>query len=187
MARVSEKDWVRAALRAFGAGGSKAVRVEAIARELGVTKGSFYHYFENREALLYAAFGAWREVATLTIIKAINAGSQDPVRRLEALGQAAFFTSLAEERVEAAVRDWASQDAEIALQLLEVDERRMDYLQELLLADGVPPQQAEERAQLLYRCLIGNSVLRRQGGAGLTPSALRELLALVLSRPPKSA
>ncbi|MFT5582625.1 MAG: AcrR family transcriptional regulator [Cognaticolwellia sp.] len=187
MARVSERDWVRAALRSLSEGGAKAIRVEALARDLGVTKGSFYHHFKNRDAVLYAAFDAWRELATLAIIEAVNAGSEEPALRLEALCQAAFFSTLGEERVEAAIRDWAAQDPEIASQLAEVDQRRLDYVQGLLQAHGLSPQSAMERSQILYRCLIGNSVWRRQSGPALTESALRELLALLLSRPPKSA
>ncbi len=187
MARVSERDWVRAALRVLGTGGSKAIRVEALARDLGVTKGSFYHHFKNREALLVAAFGAWRELATHAIIEAVNAGSEDPAQRLRALCQAAFFSTLAEEQVEAAIREWAAQDSGVAQELAEVDQRRLDYVQGLLLVHGLPEKQAEERAQILYRCLIGNSVWRRQSGPGLTPEALNELLELLLSLPPKSA
>lgn len=41
-ARRSKQDWIDVATRAVARAGIGAVRVEALARELGVTKGSFY-------------------------------------------------------------------------------------------------------------------------------------------------
>lgn len=187
MARVSAEQWTFAALRALGRGGPKAVRVEPLAKDLGVTKGSFYHHFKNRRALLNAAFAQWHRSATLQIIEAVDAGSQEPAGRLDALLHLAFGTTVDQEQVEAAIRAWAAQDGEVSAQLAQVDQQRLDYVVELLLVHGLPRSQAQDRAQLLYRCMIGDSVWRRQGGAALAPSGLQELLRLTLSPPASSA
>ena len=50
--RTPREMWVDAGLRALATGGVDAVRVEALAKTLGVTKGGFYGYFADREALL---------------------------------------------------------------------------------------------------------------------------------------
>jgi AcrR family transcriptional regulator len=47
----SREDWIRAAGRRLAQGGAAAVAVEALARDLGVTKGSFYWHFRDRAAL----------------------------------------------------------------------------------------------------------------------------------------
>ncbi len=187
MARVSAEQWTLAALRALGRGGPKAVGVEPLAKELGVTKGSFYHHFKNRHALLVAAFAQWHRLATLQIIAAVEAGSQDPAARLEALLHLAFGTTVDQEQVEAAIRAWAAQDSAVSAQLAEVDQQRIGYVVDLLVAHGLSPALAQARARLLYRCMIGDSVWRRQGGAGLDARGLGELLRLTLSRPASSA
>ena len=57
--RLSAQDWARAALKAIAAGGVVAVAVEPLARTLGVTKGSFYAHYRNRDELIAAALVEW--------------------------------------------------------------------------------------------------------------------------------
>src|SRR4051794_23961543 len=57
--RLSAQDWARAALKAIAAGGLAAVGVEPLARTLGVTKGSFYAHYRNRDELITAALDEW--------------------------------------------------------------------------------------------------------------------------------
>lgn len=49
--RLSLDDWLEAARNAFISGGIGSVKVEPLAASLGVTAGSFYWHFENRESL----------------------------------------------------------------------------------------------------------------------------------------
>src|SRR3954463_4628754 len=57
--RLSAQDWARAALKAIAGGGLAAVAVEPLARTLGVTKGSFYAHYRNRDELITAALDEW--------------------------------------------------------------------------------------------------------------------------------
>ena len=50
--RTPREKWVEQGLRALTEGGVEAVRVEGLARALGVTKGASYGYFADRGALL---------------------------------------------------------------------------------------------------------------------------------------
>ena len=52
---------MRAARLALLNGGPSAVRVEILARELRVSKGSFYWHFKNRKALMEALLREWEE------------------------------------------------------------------------------------------------------------------------------
>ena len=56
--------WIRQALRALAAGGPDAIRVEPLARTLGVTRGGFYWHFEDRRALLDAVLDSWEQSTT---------------------------------------------------------------------------------------------------------------------------
>ena len=62
MASFSADDWVDAAYRRFNEGGLAAVRVEAVARDLGATKGSFYWHFTDRGALVDDVLTRWEEL-----------------------------------------------------------------------------------------------------------------------------
>ena len=50
--RLSSADWEGAALDSLAEHGLAGLAVEPLARQLGVTKGSFYWHFADREALL---------------------------------------------------------------------------------------------------------------------------------------
>ena len=50
--RTPRSSWIDEGLRALAAGGPDAVRIESLARALGVTKGGFYWHFDDRRALL---------------------------------------------------------------------------------------------------------------------------------------
>ena len=52
VARTPRRRWIEEGLRALAAGGPEAVRIEVLAQALGVSKGGFYGYFADREALL---------------------------------------------------------------------------------------------------------------------------------------
>ena len=62
--RLSAEDWERGALDLIAAQGLAAVAVEALARQLGVTKGSFYWHFPTRDALIKAALKRWESQDT---------------------------------------------------------------------------------------------------------------------------
>ncbi|HYZ62080.1 MAG TPA: helix-turn-helix domain-containing protein, partial [Acetobacteraceae bacterium] len=51
-ARTPRDRWIAGGLQALAGGGPDAVRIELLARTLGVSKGGFYGYFDNRGALL---------------------------------------------------------------------------------------------------------------------------------------
>ena len=57
--RLSAADWIGAAMEAIVESGVRAVAVEPLAVRLGATKGSFYHHFPNRDALILAALAEW--------------------------------------------------------------------------------------------------------------------------------
>ena len=56
--------WASAALDAIARSGLQGVAVEPLARHLGVTKGSFYWHFANREALLERTLQLWEKQET---------------------------------------------------------------------------------------------------------------------------
>ena len=54
--RLSKHDWIVAALQEVGNGGVAQVRIEVLARVLGVTKGSFYHHLDAKDDLVIECY-----------------------------------------------------------------------------------------------------------------------------------
>jgi len=159
--RLGRDAWVDAAFERLGAGGVEAVRVEPLAKDLGVTKGSFYWHFRDRDDLLDAVLEAWEARETDHYIAAAEAESGQPGERLRRF----FRTVLADHAARApelAVRDWARHDKRTAEAVLKVDARRSAYLQERFVEAGQPQGEARARAALLYSLLVGEVMIRRR-------------------------
>jgi AcrR family transcriptional regulator len=186
VASLSASDWVRAAARRLAADGVDAVRVEPLARDLGVSKGSFYWHFADRAALLDAVLEHWRTVGTAGVITRVEGASDDPADRLLELVHLAFDHAgggpggILDGRFDGAVRAWAAQDARARDAVHAVDEARTSYLERLLTGAGAPD--ARRRAALLYRALLGEYAMRNAGAAALDPRAVDELAAWALGR-----
>src|SRR3954467_11690855 len=75
--RTPPAKWIEEGLRALGAGGPDAVRVEALARALGVTKGGFYNHFDDRPALLDEMLDTWERLGVDAVIEQVEAEGGD--------------------------------------------------------------------------------------------------------------
>ncbi len=67
-ANVSKQDWLLVALEALATSGVESVRVERLAKQLGVAKSSFYWHFKNRHTLLMELLRYWEEEYTGVVI-----------------------------------------------------------------------------------------------------------------------
>lgn len=176
--RRSAEDWVMAGLRALSAGSINDVRVERLAKDLGVTKGSFYWHFQDRPALLQAMLDTWVRIDTEQIIEFVDAqpASADPVAALEELVRVSMAGPAEFDGVEAGIRDWSASDEMAATVCSEIDVRRLGYVTDLLTSTGVERQIAVARAGIIYRIIIGEYNWRRYGGE---PADVDEVIAVV--------
>ena len=171
--RLSAADWARAALTAIAAGGLAAVAIEPLARTLGVTKGSFYAHYRNRDELIAAALAEWTRShgdEGLAEFAAIT----DPARRLRELLVAvvhsvrpltptvhlSLFGDRDDPRAGAAVR--------------RVNEARLDLLTTTYRELGLPPDQAAARARVAYAAILGLVHLAQTDPDAPRPAALAE-------------
>src|SRR5258708_3961257 len=86
IARTARRRWIEAGLRALAAGGPDAVRVEALAQALGVTKGGFYGHFADRDALLDEMLDTWERMSTDEVVERVEHKGGDIGARLRRAG-----------------------------------------------------------------------------------------------------
>ncbi len=164
LAPLSREAWVKAATNLIAQEGVQAVAVEPLALALGVTKGSFYWHFRNRNELIHAALEAWEQDQSADVVSRYG-GIEDPRRRLRVLLFAAFedvengkfFAALAV----------SSEDARVQPYLRRATERRLSFGVEAFQALGLPEAEARERALLAYAAYAGYFQLLRS-----TPEAV---------------
>lgn len=105
----------------LGYGGLKLAEV---CNRLGVTTGSFYHYFPSWAAYTRELIEHWREARTLRVVEAART-DPDPNRRVETLIQEALALP---HGAEAAIRVWSSMDPDVHTVQSVVDQLRYDIL-----------------------------------------------------------
>jgi AcrR family transcriptional regulator len=180
LTRTPRSSWIDEGLRALAGGGPDAVRIEALARALGVTRGGFYWHFDDRRALLEEMLDAWERVMVDEAIERVESEGGDARARLRRLfALAASSDDLL--RIDLAVRDWARREQTVAERLRRVDNRRMEYLRSLFGAFCADEDEVEARCMLVGSLWIGNHFMAADHGArsraDVLALAMRRLLA----------
>jgi len=160
--RLNAQDWLEGAFRALTRGGPAAIKAEAIARDLGVSKGSFYWHFADVPTLKANMLAHWEETATQSIIVAMEqvAGSaQTKLRRLMTVSTSELDNSYGGPLAESAIRDWSRYDSKVSDVVKRVDTARMKYVEDLFRQSKLSTKQSKQFAALLYATLIGSQIL----------------------------
>jgi len=159
--RLSAEDWERGALDLIALQGLSAVAVEALARQLGVTKGSFYWHFPTREALLKAALKRWENQDTEALFDEVEAIA-DPRERLRELFRRTGREAKSHVIYSALLR---ALDHSLVQPLMErVSRRRMEFLTRAYREIGMDKRVAAQRARLAYAAYVGFLQLTLQLG-----------------------
>ncbi|MFC4224322.1 TetR/AcrR family transcriptional regulator [Lysinibacter cavernae] len=140
----AKNQWVTAAFECMLDGGLRNIRIEALARALGVTKGSFYHHFANRAELVRAAVERWELEGTDAIIALANREGA-PAERLHRLLGVIAGSSAQQGRGELMLFLEASDEG-VGDAVARVTGRRIAYVAQLLEEHGVPSGLAQRRA-----------------------------------------
>jgi AcrR family transcriptional regulator len=178
-ATLTAADWAEAALQLIAERGVGELKVDALAKRLGVTKGSFYWHFTGRAELLAAALRRWEQRTTTETILGLNAVS-DPRLRLTLMLDAAtqpprahsLYAALSEAALEPVVQQ----------ALKRVASERIQYLESCYRELGSSEPEAESKALLAYAAYRGLLQLAREAPSvlpkdwGAYPAAVKAAL-----------
>lgn len=179
VASLNRSDWIAAALARLARHGVDAVRIEPLAAQLGVSKGSFYWHFTHRDDLLDAILITWRDRGTDQVVTLTDASHGDPEQRLRTLLRTAYgFQDT--DGIEVAVRAWAASDERARDAVTAVDNARVDYVASLLHASGLASDVAHARSRALYRALLGEFLMRTYGTPATPESEVDAIAATAL-------
>lgn len=162
--RTPRNRWIEEGLSALAVGGPDAVRIEALAQALGVSKGGFYWHFKDRQALLEEMLDSWERTWVDDVIEAVEAENGDARVRLRRLFALAFASGGELLKVELAIRNWARRDTGVAVRLRRVDNRRMNYMRSLFGGFCPDEDDVEARCMLAFSLFIGSSFIAAEHG-----------------------
>ena len=158
--QLDPASWVDTAIDVLAREGVAGLRVEVLAKRCGVTKGSFYWHFKDRQALLDAVLERWREGRIRDIEKTTAVA---PGREREQLHYAIEVYGASRNQkgmsIELAIRDWARHDSRAASIVESVDLYRLECTRRLFVASGMSDAEAKSRSLLLYACVFGLSLM----------------------------
>lgn len=172
--QLSAKDWLDQGLKTLARRGFTALKAEPLAKAMGVSRGSFYWHFADIGAYRAAILTHWREVAAEQVIAELETIPEGG-EALALLLRRAFSARLALER---AVRSWATTDAAARAAVLEVDQRRIGYIETLLRQAGFDDDVARGRTQIFYWAFIGYALSEQTLPKPRQQAALDELLRM---------
>lgn len=162
--------WLKKALDVLFSQGIGNVKVEILARELDVTKGSFYWHFKNRDELLHHMVDWWRDNQQAFIARLDVKHITDAPNLIKSVIEFTHHTD--DSRHDVAMREFGRFDGYAAEAVATIDHQRIDYLSALFRAAGFDDAEALLRAQALYFYQVGEYT------TSLTmPSELRDELA----------
>lgn len=151
--RQTRESWIVAAFETLHEEGIEKVRVERLAKKLGVTKGSFYWHFKDRKDLLNSLMDYWANELTQTVLDHAKMFHGDPIERIyntmnEIIGKE-------KAGYDPAVRAWANHDLEAKRAVAQIDKIRLSFLHSLFKDAGFEEDDAEIRARLMYYYILG--------------------------------
>jgi len=156
---LSAGDWEQQALVLIAEKGIRSVAVESLAKRMGITKGSFYWHFQNRESLLEQSLIRWEKHDAINLQASLGA-IEDPRERLRS-----FFRRTGREKLTHDVYSslcMASDHPQVEPLLERVAERRMKHIEKAYEEIGFDPKQASHRARLTYSAYLGFLQLQKQ-------------------------
>lgn len=179
--RLGERDWIEAALRHIAKANVDDIRVEELARELGVTKGSFYWHFRNRQHLVERVLEHWMDRATIQVTRWARSEDARGVERLCRLLSLPALTPPDKKGadIELAVRSWARREKLAADTVREVDRIRFDYFVELMSDLGLEGDEARRRAAIAQAFMLGEALLQTTAAVEQRLIAVRAFAAML--------
>ncbi|MBR9867413.1 MAG: TetR/AcrR family transcriptional regulator [Oceanospirillales bacterium] len=159
--KLSREEWINAATQVLATSGIDQVRVDKLAKQLKITRGSFYHHFTSRDDLLVSILDKWRLRATESVIERIQSSSNDPVEQITTLmnlpitGKRSFDGA----SIEISIRAWARRDKLARSAVEEVDKYRLSFIRSIFKDLGHQPDQAEDLANLVYSYIVAMSLI----------------------------
>lgn len=156
---LSAGDWEKQALVLIAEKGIRSVAVESLAASMGVTKGSFYWHFRNRDSLLEQSLIRWEKHDAANLHTALSAIA-DPRERLRS-----FFRRTGREKLTHNVYSslcTASDHPQVEPLLERVAARRMQHIEKAFEEIGFAAKEASHRARLTYSAYLGFLQLQKQ-------------------------
>ncbi|TIV74578.1 MAG: TetR/AcrR family transcriptional regulator, partial [Mesorhizobium sp.] len=137
----------------------ESVRVLTLGQKLGVSRSSFYWYFESRQDLLDQLLKHWHETNTTAIVERARRPADTIIMGVMNVFECWADERLFDPRLDFAVREWARRSDDVRRMIDKADEERLLAIRDMYRRHGYESEDAFIRARVLYYMQIGYYVL----------------------------
>jgi AcrR family transcriptional regulator len=183
-ARQTRESWITAAFETLVKAGIEQVRIERIARTLGITKGSFYYHFKDRTELLDGVLDYWANEMTETVLVHARMFRGDPIERIYDTAEEIIGKEKA--GFDPPVRAWARHDPRAQRAVDQIDKIRLNFLIGLFSDAGFDADEAEIRARLMYYYIVGEHFISNKESRARRLEKLQRKVDLLTQATPRS-
>lgn len=183
--RGSQEGWLEAAYSLLIDSGIDSVKILPLAKKLKLSRTSFYWFFKDREELLEALVGKWRDKNTGNLIKQSEAYADSLVEAMFNVFDCWLNKDLFDSQFEFAVRSWALQSSDILKEVREADQRRVEALSRMFMRFGLEPASADVRARTTYLVQIGYISMQSQEDIAIRMKRIPEYIAIYTGQIPQ--
>ncbi|MEA3538436.1 MAG: TetR/AcrR family transcriptional regulator [Pseudomonadota bacterium] len=152
--RLTREDWIASARKTLVGRGVDDVKVDRLAKQMRVTRGSFYWHFQHRKDLLDALLTDW-EARNYFEIAQIRARWAKTAPDLTEVVASWLEADPAFPSFDVAVRAWARKSNDVAEAVERADAAWIALLQELFEKSGYDSDESLVRARITHFHQIG--------------------------------
>ncbi len=153
--KVTRDDWLNLAGEVLIERGVSHVKVLTLARNLGVSRSSFYWYFRSREDLLDQLLEGWEGRNTRAVLDHAARPAGNICRAVMNLFECFIDPTRFNPRLDFTVREWARRSPAVRTRLDAADTARVDAIRDMFLRHGFEATEAFTRARIIYFMQIG--------------------------------
>ncbi|MEW9613238.1 TetR/AcrR family transcriptional regulator [Shinella sp. S4-D37] len=157
--RMTREAWIEAGVAALLEEGIANVKIQVVAKTLGVSRSSFYWFFADLQELYRELLEYWLRKNTGPIIERALRPAPTVTKAVCHIFECWVDPELFSPRLDAAVRSWGQVDAAVREVVDQADDQRVDAVTRMFLRYGYPDEEAFVRARVLYFTQIGHYTL----------------------------
>lgn len=143
---VSKDQWLSLALDTLESKGIEAVKVEKLAKQLGISRSGFYWHFKNRQDLLQHLLDYWASEYTGVVTDNLDLKELNAEKRLLTTMKMVRERNLA--KYDLAINAWAKTDPKVNDVVEKVVKMRLDYTRAIFSELGFKGNELEMRTRL---------------------------------------
>ena len=157
--KVTRDDWLNIARDVLINNGVADVKVLTLAKRLGVSRSSFYWYFENRTDLLEALLSEWAARNTAGLVAHCEREARSITEAVCNFFRCFVDPSHFDQGLDFAIREWARRDDSLRRQVEAADTKRLRAVRDMFLRFDYTAIDADARGRILYYMQLGYHAL----------------------------